>query len=127
MVNYCVCAGCTNSSETGARVFRFPSKTDKRFRQWVRYVQVRRADFTASSVTQNSVVCDAHFDDSSYMKGDLMEWEMGFRRKSRVRLSKDGVPSIAAESRGPVTESSRESLQRKLVFRVSVVGFPYSI
>ncbi|KAL2103759.1 hypothetical protein ACEWY4_000627 [Coilia grayii] len=98
MVNYCVCGGCTNTSQSGHRVHHFPSRKTKRFRAWIRFVQVKRADFTASSVTANSVICGAHFTTECYESGDLMELNMGFRCKDRVRLTKDAVPTVHTDS-----------------------------
>ncbi len=63
MVNYCVCGGCTNSSLSGHRVHRFPNKEKKGaiFRACVRFVQVKRRDFTSASASKNTVVCSVHF------------------------------------------------------------------
>ncbi|KAL1250747.1 hypothetical protein QQF64_018543 [Cirrhinus molitorella] len=58
MVNYCVCGGCTNSSLSGHRVNRFPCK--KRdgaiFRAWVRFVQVKRRNFTTEKCGGSDLV-----------------------------------------------------------------------
>ncbi|XP_019905867.2 zinc finger MYM-type protein 4 isoform X2 [Esox lucius] len=109
MVNYCVCAGCTNSSLSGNRVHHFPSRKSKVFRFWVRFVQVKRADFTAGSVTTHSVVCGAHFTPESYRPGDLLESRMGFRSKDHVRLITDAVPSVhSMESSPPPSKLSPE-------------------
>ncbi len=63
MVNDCVCGGCTNSSLSGHRVHRFPNKEKKGaiFRAWVRFVLVKRRDFTSASASKNVVVCSVHF------------------------------------------------------------------
>ncbi len=57
MVNFCVSAGCTNSSLLGHRVHRNGAS----FHPRVHAVQVKRRDFTPASVTKNVVVCSAHF------------------------------------------------------------------
>lgn len=140
MVNYCVCAGCTNSSLSGHRVHHFPSRKNKAFRSWVRFVQVKRADFTAASVTTHSVVCGAHFTPENYQPGDLLESRMGFRSKDHVRLITDAVPSVhsmessppskltpdfgAGGTGGPNANVSRNSVQRKRA--LSRVSLPFN-
>ncbi len=80
MVNYCVCAGCTNSTLSGHGVHSFPSRkrSGASFRAWVRFVQVKRRDFTAASATKNTVICSAHFRPENYLPGVMMEFRMGF-------------------------------------------------
>lgn len=139
MVNYCVCAGCTNSSLSGHHVHHFPSRKNKDFRSWVRFVQVKRANFTAASVTIHSVVCGAHFTPENYRPGDLLESRMGFRSKDHVRLITYAVPSVhsmesspppskftpdvgAGGTGGPSANVSRHSVQRKRTLsRVSLL------
>ncbi|KAG1963589.1 lethal(3)malignant brain tumor-like protein 2 [Pimephales promelas] len=120
MVNYCVCGGCTNSNLTGHRVHRFPSKKKDGavFRAWVRFVQVKRRDFTSASVTQNAVVCRFHFRQDDYDPSDIMKFKMGCRSKKQVRLKAGAVPSVhAAPSSGPSSARSSaavgEALGRK--------------
>lgn len=83
MLNYCVCTGCTNSSLSGHRVHCFPDRkrSGVSFCAWVRFVQVKRRDFTASPVTINAVVCSAHFgqfvwDGSGRREGWWAVWGM---------------------------------------------------
>ncbi|XP_061587629.1 apical junction molecule-like isoform X2 [Cololabis saira] len=85
MVNYCVCAGCTNSNLSGHRAHSFPNrkKSGALFRAWVRFVQVKRLDFTSASVTQNAVVCGAHFKSEDYDPSHVMEFRMGCRCQER--------------------------------------------
>lgn len=96
MVNSCVCFGCNNSNLSGHRVHRFPNKKHKDFRAWIRFVQAKRSNFAASSLTRHTVVCEKHFTPDSYNQGDLMEFRMGFRRKEWVRLANGAVPSVHA-------------------------------
>ncbi|KAG5282329.1 hypothetical protein AALO_G00054790 [Alosa alosa] len=110
MVNSCVCAGCTNSSLSGHRVHYFPNEKSNRFRAWVRFVQVKRGDFTASSVTKNTVICATHFTPENYQPGDMMEFRMGYRSQNRVRLIHDAVPSVhSMDSSPPPSEFPPES------------------
>ncbi len=84
---------------------RFPNK--KRhgaaiFRAWVRFVQVKRRDFTSASVSKNSVVCSVHFRQEDYRPDDMMEFNMGCKSKNQVRLRAGAVPSVhTAHSSGP--------------------------
>lgn len=62
MPNYCVCAGCTNSSLLG--VHHFPDKKRKgtSFRTWVRFMQVKRQDRVKVIIIIVMVlICMAHF------------------------------------------------------------------
>ncbi|XP_059361052.1 uncharacterized protein LOC132098844 [Carassius carassius] len=122
MVNSCVCFGCNNSNLSGHRVHRFPNKKHKDFRAWIRFVQAKRSNFAASSLTRHTVVCEKHFTPDSYNQGDLMEFRMGFRRKEWVRLANGAVPSVHAsppaksggsEESNVNVSTSRESARRK--------------
>lgn len=103
MVNYCVCAGCSNSSLSGHRVHRFPDRRRDGacFVAWLRFVQVSRRDFMAASVTKNAVVCGAHFRDQDYVPGDLMQFRMGCKSQKCVRLLAGAVPTVHAASGVP--------------------------
>ena len=98
MPNHCVCYGYTNSCLSGHRVHSFPDRrtAGASFRSWVRFMQAKRWDFTAASVTSTAVVCSAYFRDEDYVPGDLLESRMGFRSQSRVRLIAGAVPSVHA-------------------------------
>lgn len=112
MVNYCVCAYCTNSSLSGHRVHTFPLRKSNGggvFRAWVRFVQVRRRDFNAASVGKNSVVCGAHFREEDYVPGDMIEFRMGFRSQDRVRLIPGAVPSVHSALSVPSTSAASAS------------------
>ncbi len=58
MVNYCVCAGWTNSSMSGHGVHSFPGRkrTSDSFCARVRFVQVKRQDFRLSSRRYDGVL-----------------------------------------------------------------------
>ncbi|KAK0146749.1 hypothetical protein N1851_013956 [Merluccius polli] len=107
MVKFCVCFGCNNSNLSGHRVHRFPNKKDNHFRAWIRFVQAKRSNFAASSVTRHTVLCEKHFTPDSYNQGDLMELRLGFRRREWVRLANGAVPSVHASL--PATSGGSES------------------
>ena len=114
MVNACVFAGCSNSNLSGHKTHSFPKKGTSVFRAWVRFVGLKRADFTASCVKGHSVLCSAHFKDEDYIQGDLMEQRMGFRSLDRVRLLPGAVPSIQSPSQATASTSRRSTAQVKL-------------
>lgn len=108
MVNYCVCGGCTNSSLSGHRVHRFPDrkKNGAIFRAWVRFVQLKRRDFSSASATKNAVVCGAQFRPEDYHPSDLLEFNVGCRSKNQVRLTPGAVPSVPTASAGPLSAAA---------------------
>ena len=120
MVKVCVCAGCANSAHSGHRVHTFPKKGTPVFRSWVRFVQVKRGDFTASSVNSNSVICGAHFIDEDYQQGDVMEHRLGFRSMDRVRLIQDAVPSVQSPGQTPTSARPSTVMHKLGLSRVSV-------
>ncbi|XP_042597796.1 THAP domain-containing protein 10-like [Cyprinus carpio] len=94
MVNYCVCAGCKNSTQTGHRVHGFPMKDKATLRQWVQFVRVRWANFSMTSITTNSKICSTHFREEDYDPGDIRMVSLGLKRLSYVQLIPTTVPSV---------------------------------
>ena len=136
MVNRCVAGGCGNSSTTGHRTHTFPSRDSKYFRAWVRFVQQKRQDFSASSVNKrNTVLCGAHFLESDYNEGHLMAYRKGFRSSQRVQLKESAIPTVHAKilvDAKPSTSTSsvlrRTATARKLeVNRVSLLLSYFSL
>ena len=68
-------------------VHQFPKESTIR-RQWVKFVQTKRANFDGKS--QWSVLCEIHFSPECYE--DSMMVDMGF--KKRKTLKKGAVPTI---------------------------------
>ena len=58
MVKHCVVHFCSNSNKTGHTMHKFPKDANLK-RQWVKFVQVKRADFKEPSV--HSVISSGHF------------------------------------------------------------------
>jgi hypothetical protein len=50
---------------------------DNHFRAWIRFVQAKRSNFAASSLTRRTVLCEKIFTPDSYNQGDLMELRLG--------------------------------------------------
>ncbi len=89
MVQRCVVKFCGNSDKTGHNIHKFPQNKALR-RQWVRFVQVKRADFGEGSVTPYSVVCGAHFTKDSFRNST--QYELGFSPKRK--LSEGVIPML---------------------------------
>ena len=58
MVKRCVVQFCTNSNKTGHTMQRFTNEANLK-RQWVQFVQLKRADFVEPF--KHSIVCSSHF------------------------------------------------------------------
>ncbi|XP_052440698.1 zinc finger MYM-type protein 4 isoform X3 [Carassius gibelio] len=115
MVNYCVYGGCTNCSQSGHRVHRFPDKKKHGdiFSAWVRFVQAKRRNFTSASATKNAVVCSVHFTPEDYRPEDIMEVNMGCKSKNQVRLRVDAVPSVHIASSSGHPSAARRHVGHK--------------
>ncbi len=92
MSKRCVVQFCGNSCFTGHSTHRFPKDPVIR-RQWVRFVQTKRADFQPPSEKSQAVICGAHFEKDCF-SGHLMA-EMGFGLK-KTKLKPEAVPTIQA-------------------------------
>ena len=70
MVKHCVVQFCNNSNQTGHTMHKFP-KDANLSEQWVKLVQVKRADFVKP--TEHSVICNIHFTTECYEKSFMVE------------------------------------------------------
>jgi hypothetical protein len=91
MVRKCVCQNCSNSYKDGHSVYEFPKDPAIR-RQWVKFVQTKRANFDTPSEKSKAVVCDAHFLPECFESPLMLE--LGF--KKRKKLVTGSVPTIHA-------------------------------
>ncbi len=101
MVKRCVVQFCSNSNETGYTMHKFPKDANLR-RQWLRFVQLKRADFVEPS--PHSVICHIHFSPECYEKNHLEQ--MGF--KAQKKLLSGAVPTIQSPE---ATKSSKRRMQ----------------
>ena len=69
---------------------KFPKDTYLR-QQWVKFVQVKRADFVEP--TEHSVICNIHFSPDCYEKSFMVQ--MGLRKQSP--LLSGAVPTISLQ------------------------------
>ena len=91
----CVAGGpggvsCTNTRYTqGISLHVFPSdeKDHKRRQEWIKFVRKHRPQFVPPA---SSVLCSAHFEQTSYTKNLEISAALGLKRK----LVADAIPSI---------------------------------
>ena len=99
MIKRCVVQFCSNSNKTGHTMHKFPKVANLR-RQWVKFVQVKRANFVEP--TEHSVICNIYFSPDCYQKSVMVE--IGLRKQSP--LLSIAVPTIqspaATKSAGKV-------------------------
>ena len=88
MPKRCVAQFCSNTSKEQS-LHGFPKDAGLR-RQWVKFVQMKRADFKAPTENSQAVICGAHFKPECF-SGGLMA-EMGYKRKRD--LITGSVPTI---------------------------------
>ena len=92
---YCVAGGpnqatCTNSRHTdGISIHTLPDeeKAPERRKKWVRFVRTHRPHFTPS---RSSVLCSAHFEESSFTMNVSVSSSLGMKRK----LTETAVPTV---------------------------------
>ena len=89
MVKRCVVQFCSNF-KTGHTMHKLPKDANLR-RQWVKLVQVKRADFVEP--TKHSVIYNIHFSPDCYKKRFMVE--MGLRKRSP--LLSGAVPTIHSQ------------------------------
>ena len=99
---------------------KFPKDANLR-RQWVEFVQVKRANFVEP--TEHSVICNIHFSPDCYKKRFMVE--IGLRKQSP--LLSGAVPTIqspgATKSAGKVLKgaSDLQCLQHKMAAQLGHV------
>lgn len=88
LVKRCVVGSCNNSNKTGHSTHFFP-KEERIRRQWIKFVQVKRADFLQP--TEHAIICGAHFAHEWFEDDGMVK--MGLKDK-RSNLKSDSVPTI---------------------------------
>ena len=87
IVKRCVVQFCSNSNKTGYTIHKFPKDANLR-RQWVKFVQVKRANLVAA--TEHSAIWNIHLSPDCNEESFMVE--MGLIKQS-PRLS-GAVPTI---------------------------------
>ena len=103
MVKRCVVHYCSNSDKTGHTMHKFPKEANLR-RQWVKFVQVKRADFKEPSV--HSVICSSHFSPDCYEKSYMAE--MGLKKQNH--LLPGAVPTIHSQPEANSSEGKKRPI-----------------
>ena len=106
----CVAGGpggvsCTNTQYTqgiSLHVFLSDEKDQKRRQEWIRFVRKHRPQFVPSA---SSVLCSAHFEETSYTKNLEISAALGLKRK----LVADAIPSI--DVAGPPERASTSTTE----------------
>jgi len=113
MVKRCVAFGCSNTSRLGFSLHKFP-QTPWRRRQWERFVQRRRAQWTVGAC---SYLCSKHFSVKQFYGG--LESQFGLDR--RAKLQKTACPDIldAADADGSAGREGASSARRSAVEKLN--------
>ena len=113
---YCVAGGpkirsCKNNSHTvGISMHQFPTDPVVR-NKWVKFVQRHRADFVASSVTNYTSLCSAHFEESCYTR--KISLDLGEQPKQNKVLIRGSIPtrdSLVPETTDILTERRKRQV-----------------
>ena len=83
---------------------KFPKDTNLR-RQWVKFVQLKRADFVEP--TEHSVICNIHFSPDCYEKSFMVQ--MGLKKQSP--LLSGAVPTIQSPAATNYCETRKRPIQ----------------
>ena len=86
---------------------KFPKDANLR-RQWIKFVQVKRADFVEP--TEYSVICNIHFSPDCYEKSFMVE--MGLRKQSPALLS-GAVPTIQSPAATNSCDTRKRPIQNE--------------
>jgi len=85
---------------------KFPKDANLR-RQWVKFVQVKRADFVEP--TEHSVICNIHFSPDCYEKSFMVE--MGLKKQSS--LVSGAVPTIQSPAATNSCDTRKRPIQNE--------------
>ena len=105
MVKRCVVGSCNNSNKTGHSTHFFP-KEERIRRQWINFVQVKRADFLEP--TEHSIICGAHFANECFDDDGMVK--MGFKDK-RSYLKTSSVPTIQPQRPKALPEARKRTIK----------------
>ena len=99
MPNKCVVQGCSNTA-ADAIIHKFPKDASLR-RQWVRFVQVKRANFTdAQAQSTHGGVCSDHFPHDMETYQHYVRFQLGCTKWKNLHLQPGVVPTIQPKLTG---------------------------
>ena len=105
MVKRCVVGSCNNSNKTGHSTHFFP-KEERIRRQWINFVQIKRADFLEP--TEHSIICGAHFANECFEDDGMVK--MGLKDK-RSNLKTGSVPTIQPQRPKALPEARKRTMK----------------
>ena len=115
MVKRCVVQFCSNTNQTGHTMHKFPKDANLK-RQWVKFVQVKRADFVRP--TEHSVICNVHFTPDCYEKSFMVE--MGLKKQKQ--LIPGAVPTVQSPAANNYSDGRKRVIQNEDTVEQEVVG-----
>ena len=106
----CVVQDCSNMSDKNAGISLHKSPNDESIRRiWVKFVQVKRANFYPSSRENRFMICSEHF------STDCFERLFHLSGVSR-RLKPGAVPTIWKKSPAQITTRERRKVSENIIF-----------
>ena len=105
LVKRCVVGSCNNSNKTGHSTHFFP-KEERIRRQWINFVQIKRADFLEP--TEHSIICGAHFANECFEDDGMVK--MGLKDK-RSNLKTGSVPTIQPQRPKALPEARKRTMK----------------
>uniref|UniRef100_A0A8C3HPC3 THAP domain-containing protein 1 n=1 Tax=Chrysemys picta bellii TaxID=8478 RepID=A0A8C3HPC3_CHRPI len=85
----CVVARCSNTTQDGVSLFKFPRDPHVRS-LWDRFVRMKRADWRGGH--DRSLICSAHFTDECFDISSVTQKKLEFGK--RLLLTKTAVPTL---------------------------------
>ncbi|XP_074918178.1 zinc finger protein 212-like isoform X6 [Chelonoidis abingdonii] len=85
----CVVARCSNTTQDGVSLFKFPKDPHVRS-LWDRFVRMKRADWRGGH--DRSLICSAHFTDECFDISSVTQKKLEFGK--RLLLTKTAVPTL---------------------------------
>nr|XP_006120691.1 zinc finger protein 282-like isoform X1 [Pelodiscus sinensis] len=112
----CVVARCSNTTQDGVSLFKFPK--DPHFRSlWDRFVQLKRVDWRGGH--DRSLICSAHFTDECFDISSVTQKKLEFGK--RLLLTKTAVPTLNVCPSMNENPPSRSQPKGRGAFRKKVI------
>ncbi|XP_030405511.1 zinc finger protein 398-like isoform X4 [Gopherus evgoodei] len=112
----CVVARCSNTTQDGVSLFKFPKDPHVRS-LWDRFVRMKRADWRGGH--DRSLICSAHFTDECFDISSVTQKKLEFGK--RLLLTKIAVPtlnvcpSVNGNPQSPSQPKGRGAFRKKII------------
>ncbi|XP_044859915.1 zinc finger protein 282-like isoform X2 [Mauremys mutica] len=112
----CVVARCSNTTQDGVSLFKFPKDPHVRS-LWDRFVRMKRADWRGGH--DRSLICSAHFTDECFDISSVTQKKLEFGK--RLLLTKTAVPtlnvcpSVNGNPQSPSQPKGRGAFRKKII------------